>query len=132
MIDHSMTAGRYQCVNPQYSFAAEDWGLCDDCFAGERDIKRRGEVYLPRTEGQMADPKYGSKRYEAYKYRANFFNYFASTINAVLGILHREPPQRIELPPRLHSMQRNFSYMRKRFRLEIRSLIQSLVLFLIG
>ncbi|MBE6406463.1 MAG: DUF4055 domain-containing protein [Lentisphaerae bacterium] len=109
MIEHSMTTGRYQCVNPQYSFAAEDWVLCDDCFAGEREIKRRGEVYLPRTEGQMADPKYGSKRYEAYKYRANFFNYFASTINAVLGILHREPPQRLELPPRLHVMQRNFS-----------------------
>ena len=109
MLEHSMTTGRYQCVNPQYSFAAEDWVLCDDCFSGEREIKRRGEVYLPRTEGQMADPKYGSKRYEAYKYRANYFNYFASTIHAILGILHREPPSRVELPPRLYSMRKQFS-----------------------
>lgn len=109
MIEHAMTNGRYHCIHPQYSFAAEDWVLCDDCFSGEREIKRRGEVYLPRTEGQMADTMYGSKRYEAYKYRANYFNYFASTIHAILGILHREPPQRIELPPRLFSMKNGFS-----------------------
>ena len=109
MVQHFMMPGRFQCVNPQYSFAVEDWNLCDDCFAGEREIKRRGEIYLPRTEGQMADPKYGSKRYEAYKYRANYFNYFASTIHAILGILHREPPKRIELPLRLHSMKQEFS-----------------------
>lgn len=109
MLEHAMTTGRYNCIHPQYSFAAEDWVLCDDCFSGEREIKRRGEVYLPRTEGQMADTMYGSKRYEAYKYRANYFNYFASTIHAILGILHREPPQRIELPPRLFSMKNGFS-----------------------
>ena len=109
MLEHAMTTGRYNCIHPQYSFAAEDWVLCDDCFSGEREIKRRGEVYLPRTEGQMADTMYGSKRYEAYKYRANYFNYFAPTIHAILGILHREPPQRIELPPRLFSMKNGFS-----------------------
>ncbi len=108
MIEHTIT-GRYHCVNPQYSFAAEDWVLCDDCFAGEREIKRRGEVYLPRTEGQMADPKYGSKRYEAYKYRANYFNYFASAIHSILGLMHREAPARVTLPERIRKMHRIFS-----------------------
>ena len=105
MLEHAMTTGRYNCIHPQYSFAAEDWVLCDDCFSGEREIKRRGEVYLPRTEGQMADTMYGSKRYEAYKYRANYFNYFASTIHAILGILH--PRRKYLLPStRRHKWRR--------------------------
>ncbi len=95
--------------NPQYDSALEDWILCSDCFSGERAVKRRGELYLPRTEGQMADPVYGIRRYEAYKSRANYFNYFASTIISMIGILHREPPEAVELPPELASLEQNFS-----------------------
>ena len=92
------TIGAPGLVNPQYRYALEDWCKCDDCFAGEREIKEAGETYLPRTEGQMADPQFGARRYEAYKSRANYFNYFFSTAATMLGILHREPPEAVRLP----------------------------------
>lgn len=92
-------------LNPQYLCAAEDWRVCSDCFAGEREIKRAGERYLPKTEGQMADAQFGSRRYDAYKARANYFNYLATTIATMLGIMHREPPEAIELPERIRTIR---------------------------
>ena len=103
------TIGAPGLVNPQYRYALEDWCKCDDCFAGEREIKEAGETYLPRTEGQMADPQFGARRYEAYKSRANYFNYFFSTAATMLGILHREPPEAIELPERIRPLRRRAS-----------------------
>ncbi len=92
-------------ANPQYRYALSDWCKCDDCFAGEREVKEAGETYLPKTEGQMADPQFGTRRYEAYKTRANYFNYFFSTVAMMLGIMHREPPEAIELPERIRSIR---------------------------
>ena len=92
-------------VNPQYRYAQNDWKKCADCFSGEREIKSSGELYLPKTEGQLADSRFGQKRYEAYKERAVYFNYFASTALSMLGLMHREPPEAIELPERIRSIQ---------------------------
>lgn len=99
------TIGAPGLANPQYRYALDDWCKCDDCFAGEREIKEAGETYLPRTEGQMADPQFGTRRYEAYKTRANYFNYFFSTVATMLGIMHREPPEAVELPERIRSLR---------------------------
>lgn len=97
--------GNSALANPQYRYALDDWNRCDDCFAGEREVKEAGEYYLPRTEGQMADPQFGRQRYEAYRSRANYFNYFFSTVAAMLGIMHREPPEAIELPERIAQLR---------------------------
>ena len=91
-------------VNPQYRYALPDWKKCADCFSGEREIKSSGELYLPKTEGQLADSRFGQKRYEAYKERAVYHNYFASSVLSMLGVMHREPPEAIELPERIHSL----------------------------
>lgn len=91
--------------NPQYRYALNDWKRCTDCFSGEREIKSSGELYLPKTEGQLADSRFGQKRYEAYKERAVYYNYFSSTVLSMLGLMHREPPEIIELPERIASLR---------------------------
>ena len=93
MLNHNLNL--HDLLNPQYLCAAEDWQVCSDCFAGEREVKHAGERYLPRTEGQMADAQFGMRRYDAYKARANYFNYLATTIATMLGIMHREPPEAV-------------------------------------
>lgn len=74
-----------ESVHTQYEEAVEGWKTVIDCIAGSRTIKKLGETYLPRLEGQT------DVEYEKYKQRGNFFNGTSTANRAQTGLLTRKP-----------------------------------------
>ncbi len=77
--------------HPDYDARLPLWRKCRDVAAGQEAVQGRGELYLPRLEGQR-DGDYG-----AYRGRALFFNATQRTLDGMLGLIFRKGPQ-IELP----------------------------------
>ena len=97
--------------HPLYVKRAPDWKLVRDCAEGERKVKSERLTYLPATSGMrdlgMDNPKMeGSLLYEAYITRAVFPELVQPAINALVGVMHREPAD-IQLPAGLEDMREN-------------------------
>ena len=93
--------------HPAYIARFPDWEQLAHCYAGERAIKERREKYLPPTEGMridgMNEGQDGKNAYDAYLARAVFPDYVRQGVEAMVGIMHREPA-RIEVPPELEPL----------------------------
>jgi len=74
-----------------------EWELMRDCMDGEGQMKSRGTHYLPMPSGFAAQDS-GAEMYEAYKSRAQFPEFLAPSIGAMIGIIHGQEWQ-IEMPP---------------------------------
>lgn len=98
--------------HPSYVYRLPDWKVCGDVYEGERRIKEQGTVYLPPTESMEADgmavDQPGWKRYNAYRARAVFHDVFKEAVQAMIGVMHRKPPQ-IEVPDKLADMLKKVS-----------------------
>lgn len=98
--------------HPGYVRCLPDWISCQDAYAGERRVKGKGEIYLSPTAGMVAfgqgldKDQIGAKMYEAYKMRAVFPSIMEDAVEALLGIMHRKPPD-IQLPARMEPMRDN-------------------------
>lgn len=94
--------------HPDYTRAREDeWKLCRHAYQGEGEIKRWGEIYLPRPSGYSTEGGYsdaGDKAYNAYKSRAQFPEMFATSVGAMTGIIHDEVIS-VELPSALEYLR---------------------------
>lgn len=91
--------------HPSYQNRQQSWQQMADCHAGEAVVKAAGVRYLPATEGMildgMTDPTQpGYRFYCAYAARALFPDFVKQGIEAMVGIMHREPA-RIELPEKM-------------------------------
>ncbi|MCK5612915.1 DUF4055 domain-containing protein [Candidatus Pacearchaeota archaeon] len=97
-------------THPSYKVHLPDWNLLADTYAGEREIKDQGVVYLSPTSGQVADgmqdKQPGRQAYEAYKMRARFPDIVKVAVDALTGVLHSKPPT-IELPDSMEDMRDN-------------------------
>lgn len=71
---------------------AEDWEKIRDCLLGEREVKLKGEYYLPRMNAQ--DPK----EYNDYLDRAVFYNMVGRTVNGMVGTVYRRSPKFAGIP----------------------------------
>lgn len=94
--------------HPSYSARIDDWRQLSHCYSGERVIKENRETYLPATEGMRLDGmensnQDGYKAYEAYLARAVFPDYVRQGVEAMVGIMHREPA-RIEVPTEMEDL----------------------------
>lgn len=78
-------------THPLYDDCIDAWRMVRDCISGSRKIKEAGETYLPRLHKQL-DPEY-----EAYKFRAVFFNACKRTLQAFVGFVFRNNPEQ-EVP----------------------------------
>ncbi len=76
------------------------WRKCRDVVAGQEAVQARGELYLPRLDGQ-SDGDYG-----AYKARALFYNASQRTLDGMLGLIFRRAP-RVDLPPALDPLSQD-------------------------
>ena len=100
--------------HPSYIEHSLDWYVMRDCHSGERSVKERGFKYLPATPGQVLDgatngvESVGFIQYNAYRLRARFPEYVASTVETQLGLLHRKPPI-IQVPDRMKALINNAS-----------------------
>ena len=91
-------------LNEHPSFTAErkaEWALMRAADYGESEVKRKGEVYLPKPSGfdAMRDP---TGAYNKYKARANFPEILNASVGAMIGLIHgQEGKIQIEMPPAL-------------------------------
>lgn len=94
--------------HPAYDARRDDWSQMSHCYSGERVIKQQRTTYLPATEGMRIDgmeneTQDGYKAYEAYLARAVFPDYVRQGVEAMVGVMHREPA-RIEVPKKMEDL----------------------------
>lgn len=74
-----------------------EWQLMRDCMDGEGAIKARGTEYLPMPSGFAAQDDNGKAMYNAYANRAQFPEFLAPSVGAMIGIIHGQEWQ-VEMP----------------------------------
>lgn len=104
-----MAADTISDHHPQYSDHLEDWVLMRDAYAGERQVKDKGTLYLPATSAMIYDgmetaTQLGYKAYQAYKVRARFPGFTRSAVQVAVGMMHSQPPD-ISVPPRMRDIR---------------------------
>lgn len=82
----------------------EKWQLVADCYAGEKMVKDRGELYLPNPSPANEPIEVKTKRYDDYKKRAVFYNTTRKTAKALAGMAFAKYP-RFDLPSALDGIQ---------------------------
>ncbi len=98
-----------ESTHPLYDKLLYSWTVMNDTYDGEEAIKTKGTEYLPATAGMIAfgagkgDEQLGERMYQAYKFRALFPDVVADAVRALMGIMHRKPPD-IRLPAKMKSM----------------------------
>lgn len=73
--------------SPIYDRWSLQWQKSRDVLMGQKSVHDRGEVYLPRLEGQT------DTEYKAYKCRTPFYGASRRTLNGLVGMVFRKPPQ---------------------------------------
>lgn len=82
--------------HPDYEAALPDWTLVSDVVAGDRQVKSKGDAYLPRPN--KSDKSAANRdRYEQYLARAAFYPATGRTLRGLVGIAFRKWPE-VELP----------------------------------
>jgi len=95
--------GFVELVHPDFEEAKLDWTMMRDCLHGDRQIKEKGEFYLPMPDGFRNDASKTKSFYDAYKMRAKFPPLVAPVLRGMAGILNRVEPK-VELPKALEGM----------------------------
>ncbi|MDT8321518.1 MAG: DUF4055 domain-containing protein [Xanthomonadales bacterium] len=93
-------------THPKYDKYKDDWRLVRDAYEGERKIKERGTMYLPKPSGFNAMPDKGVDAYNAYRTRAVFPDIFSPAVRGIVGMIHGQEWD-IELPPALEPLREN-------------------------
>jgi len=74
-------------THPEYDKALPKWEKCRASVAGEEEIKKGGQTYLPLPGVAMTEPEY-----DCYKDRANFAGFTERTVEALVGLAFKETP----------------------------------------
>lgn len=85
--------------------AEKRYTLIRDCIEGEITIKQRATVYLPMPIGEDDDAA-NSKRYDAYKKRATFYNVTKRTLDGLCGQIFMRAPM-VQVPDKLDVVVKN-------------------------
>lgn len=93
----------YLVTHPEYQHWRSEWTKLRDVLAGQREIKRKGEAYLPAMKGADKDD------YKIYLERATFFNMLAQTRDGMTGMVFRRDPSIKNLPPKFKDAVRRFA-----------------------
>lgn len=98
--------------HPAWSAAKPDWDLMADSLEGERAIKARGTLYLPKTSGMVAaesgegaiTAEEARELYDGFKGRADYPLWVKDSLRAMIGLASRQEPE-IQLPRQLESLR---------------------------
>ncbi len=74
-------------VHPDYLYWVSQWQMVRDADVGAVEIKRKGQVYLPKLAG------HDQSQYNAYLRRAVYFNMVSRTLNSLYGTVFRRNPK---------------------------------------
>ena len=83
-----------------------EWQLMRDCMDGEGTIKERGDQYLPIPSGFTSQDDGGKAMYRAYLERAQFPEFLAPSVGAMIGIIHGQEWQ-VEMPDAMNYLWEN-------------------------
>jgi hypothetical protein len=72
-------------THPEYNTNIGKWKKLRNTVSGEDDIKKEGEIYLPKPSGM------NTTEYDAYKTRAMFYGGTGRTIEGMTGLMFRIP-----------------------------------------
>jgi hypothetical protein len=90
-------------AHPEYVYWRTEWQKLRDVLAGQREVKRKQQEYLPRMAG--AD----DEDYALYLRRATFYNMTAQTQNGMLGQVFRADPAVRHLPAKYRDAIKRFA-----------------------
>jgi Domain of unknown function (DUF4055) len=90
-------------LHPDYAYWSPLWRMIRDAEIGEIEVKRKGQVYLPKLQGHDDD------QYRSYLHRAVFFNMTSKTLNALYGTMFRRHPKVSGLNAALLKQSKKFS-----------------------
>lgn len=79
-------------VRPELRQLMYDYRLIEDCIFGQRVIKLRRELYLPKPNAEDCTPQ-NNARYEAYLRRAVFYNVTKRTRDGLTGYVFSRDPE---------------------------------------
>jgi hypothetical protein len=82
-------------AHPSVHYHARDWEKLRDTFQGEREVKEKGGVYLPRPSGL------DDEEFAFYIDNATYFNMTNRTVGALTGTIFRRNPVIENLPEKL-------------------------------
>lgn len=82
--------------HPEYVKVQEKWQRCRDTFDGADAVKAAGTRYLPMLTG-FKDQTKADLAYEAYKYRAPYFNHVQPTVVSLTGAAFLKPIERARI-----------------------------------
>lgn len=74
-----------------------EWQLMRDAMDGEGEVKQRSTEYLPMPSGFASQDDGGKAMYAAYANRAQFPEFLAPSVGAMIGIIHGQEWQ-VEVP----------------------------------
>ena len=77
-----------------YTHSLSDWMLVDDVCEGARQVKSKGEAYLPKPNPTDLSED-NNERYKQYVLRAQFFNATGRTLEGLTGTVFVKVPQLI-------------------------------------
>ena len=90
------TTNKVDYQRPEVTEHLPDWDKVDDVVEGERTVKAKTTVYLPRPNPTDDSPENGA-RYTQYVERAVFVNFTSRTLEGLIGIAFKSGPD-IEVP----------------------------------
>ena len=97
----SSSTSSVETRHPEWIATEPDWVIVRDSSEGQRQVKSKGQTYLPPTSGMVElgldQNQPGSKMYLSYAKRAVFPFLVRPAVNALVGVMHREDAV-IELP----------------------------------
>lgn len=79
-------------VRPELRNLMFDYRLIEDCIFGQRIIKSRKELYLPKPNAADCTPD-NNARYLSYIQRAVFYNVTKRTLNGLVGYVFARDPE---------------------------------------
>ena len=90
-------------VRPDVEYSQTDWFVVNDVVAGERVLKDKGHEYLPMLNPEDTSDQ-NITRNAQYVKRAYFFNATGRTLEGLIGIAFRQPPD-VEVPDAMESVK---------------------------
>lgn len=82
----------YDTVLAELSERLPDYELIRDCLAGQRQVKKRGVIYLPDPDETEPEPAERIARYKSYLLRAVFYGVTGRTLRGLIGLVFDKDP----------------------------------------
>lgn len=90
--------------HPEYQRFAGQWRRVRDAVSGGDAIKKAGTAYLPRPDGMSGETSEGRSAYEAYRFRARWYDVTERTKRGLVGVMFGKDPV-LTLPERLRGAE---------------------------